>query len=159
MQQQASLEMFTHVLVPIDTPENDRKRKFDELYDIVLKIPTYGIVTNGHEWQFLKLQRFHRSDGHFITNIRQSSLHYLQLKPENDQASMQAQFNQLQELLFVISGVLKLQISAVYNNQQFQSVKRAVRDDVIESLSAKFCHNIESNELSNDDENDVESIA
>jgi hypothetical protein len=143
VQQQASHEMFSHILVPIGTAESERKRKFDEVYGIVSQIPTYGIVTNGREWQFLKLQRFRNSDGHIVTKISQSTRYSLELNPEKNSVEIEAQFLQVKKLLFVISGILHLQISAVDNNQQFQSMKKILPDNAIESLSANFSQIVE----------------
>ena len=52
LQQRASQEFLVNVLIDLELNGESRKRKFEETFDVVSAIPTFGITSTGSEWVF-----------------------------------------------------------------------------------------------------------
>jgi hypothetical protein len=109
LQQQASLEFLSNILIDSDIVGMDRKRVFSETFeDIRLSFPTYGIVSTGSEWIFTKCVRrnvpsektkIYRSNTISITYNSNQTL--LDLEPT------------IRKILYAISNIMIVQIENV----------------------------------------------
>lgn len=135
VQQEVSLESLSHEIASLDTNGKDKKRKYNEIYDIVSKIPTFGIVTNAYQWQFLLVERSRDEDGNIVATIFKSTRHHFGIKLDCEYAKLH-QAHQIVILLGIIRDIIKKQILIIDSHQIFQEINKRMKIPVGELMSA-----------------------
>ncbi len=104
LQQHASLEFLSNILIDIDIVGLDRKRKFNETFeDIRLSFPTFGIVSTGSEWIFTKCVR--QAEPKEKTKIYRSNTVSINF---NNNQSLTDLEPTLRKILYIISNIMNV---------------------------------------------------
>jgi hypothetical protein len=131
VQQESCRESLANAYVSPNMIGASRKRKYDEIYNVVRAIPTFGIVTTARQWRFTQVD--HSKE---MAVVKKSSTFDLLLDPKPETAQLTTQLQNITEILCRIVGILKLQMKHVLENDQVQSL--------MDSMDARTVHSIES---------------
>jgi hypothetical protein len=130
LQQQASLEYLSNILINADVVGLERKRKFHEIYDeLHMSLPTFGVVSNGSEWIFTKCIG---NKNHFIekTSIAISNT----IKINYSEHTVHELEDTIKRILFTITNMIIIQIENVKDNPVIQKI-RSIVDNPIQLLT------------------------
>jgi hypothetical protein len=98
----------------------NKKRKYDEMFDVLSKIPTFGIITNGEKWMVTKMVREEHS---FKNMVSESSELKLILNAVNDSESS-CQLVQIKCILQTLAAVLIEQKKVVEDSNELDGILR-----------------------------------
>ncbi len=130
VQQEACRESLANAYVfPPTMVGISRKRKYDDVFNVVRAIPTFGIVTTASQWRFTKVDHSKAK-----TVLTKSSTFGLFLDPKSE-CEKEAALGQIEVILRHIVGILEFQMQKVNDNT-------AVKD-LMDTLDAKYVNDIE----------------
>lgn len=146
-QQKSSKEFLTNALIEKQILGQKRKLLFDEIYNDVVSVPLYGIVSNGKQWVFTKTQ--YRNDN--TTNIHRS--HEYEINLNNPTVE------QISTVVSKIMNIVFSQMTALDNSQPYKLRKiHEISTETIQEIEQQFVQCIEDEEArqSKTDEEDEE---
>lgn len=136
LQQRASLEFLSNVLVDTNLGGEERKRKFQEYFDdLRLALPTFGVVSNGTNWIFTKC--IGKNDASEKTSILISpkiSIEYNQGGDNNDVGMLS---QTIQKIVFIITNIIIEQIENTIHCQPIKKIKSIENHDPITVISSE----------------------
>ena len=151
VQQESCRESLANAFVPFNAVGETRKRKFDEVYDVVRTIPTFGIVTTGRQWRFTKVDHIHEK-----TKVTKSSTFDLLLDPTADPAQQATQLQNIKAILRRIVGVLEHQMAQVNNHTQVKELMESADPKEVEKMEEAFQAMAEAMDGDNEEEDGKE---
>jgi hypothetical protein len=151
VQQESCRESLANAFVPIKLVGENRKRKFNEVYNVVRTIPTFGIVTTGRQWRFTKVDHSHDQ-----TMVTTSSTFDLLLDPTADPAQKATQLQNIKAILRRIVGVLEHQMALVNDHTRVKELMESVNSKEVEKLEGAFQEMAEAMDGDNEEEDTKE---
>lgn len=134
VQQEASRESLANAFVPLNSVGTTRKRKYDEMYEIIRVIPSFGIVTTAEKWRFTKLD--HSLPKAVVTK---SSTFPLLLDPKGDATAEKAQLKNIVDILVRIIGILDYQMQQVGSHAAVNSLLGQMGPTSVNDAETAFC--------------------
>eukprot|EP01039_Chlorochromonas_danica_P004643 gene4643-5085_t len=134
VQQRSCRESLANALVvPVTSVGETRKRKYDQAFDVVRTIPTFGIVTTGGQWQFTKVDR------------------------SRENTMMATQLQNIEVILRRIVGVLRYQMEEVNSHAEVKDLMKSVDPKELANIERAFQRSAEAMGGDNEDDADVEA--
>jgi hypothetical protein len=140
VQQESCRESLANAFVPFVAVGEARKRSFDEVYNVVRTIPTFGIVTTGRQWRFTKVDHSREK-----TKVTKSSTFNLLLDPIADPAQQATQLQNIKVILRLIVGVLECQMVQVNSHAKVKELmdnvdpkKVAIMEEAFQAIAEKM---------------------
>jgi hypothetical protein len=126
LQQRASLDFLSNVLLDFNLTGRKRKEKFDEIFRDVSSVPTCAIVSTGEKWVFTVCER--QPDGK--TYVRQSNEISIKLDGSEEELT-----SSLEVLLSKIANLIHRQIEKLTNNEALNKRRKSFpsNDSIMEA--------------------------
>uniref|UniRef100_A0A7S0SWT7 Uncharacterized protein n=1 Tax=Chromulina nebulosa TaxID=96789 RepID=A0A7S0SWT7_9STRA len=140
LQQRASLDFLSNILVDYNLTGNKRKQMFDEVFRDVSSVPTYGIVSTGDIWVLTMCKR--TDDGKTIVIPSKEIIIKLDGTEQQLKDSVQLLLSKLVYIVFI-------QIDKINQNESHNKRRRTMPSDMILRIEASM-----GNELIQEIEND-----
>lgn len=151
VQQESCRESLANAFVPFTLVGESRKRKFEEVFNVVRTIATFGIVTTGLYWRFTKVD--HSQDK---TQVTKSSTFALLLNPTEEPAEMATQLLNIKAILKRIVGILKHQMEQVNSHAPVKKLFDSADPKEVGKVEGTFQTLAEAMNADNEEEEDRE---
>jgi hypothetical protein len=134
VQQESCRESLANAYVPFELIGENRKRKYDEVFSVVRRIPTFGIVTTANEWRFTMVD--HSAD---VARLVKSSTYRLLLSPDtNANEQVITQLQNIEAILKRIVGILLYQMKLINENRDVQTLMDSVNSNAVNKREKSF---------------------
>jgi hypothetical protein len=117
LQQRASLDFLSNILLDFNLTGRKRKEKFDEIYNDVASVPTCGIVSTGEKWVFTICER--QLDGK--TRVTQSNEISIKLDGSEEELT-----TSLEVLLSKIAYLIHRQIEKLTKSEALNKRRKSL---------------------------------
>jgi hypothetical protein len=112
VQQRSAKEFLSKAIMDPSLTGENRKRKYEENFSVMVPLPSYGIVSNGMDWIFIKT--IYNCSSKKTVVVHSASYNILPKISLED----------IKQLISRIVGILELQLKETKSNNTYQKFKR-----------------------------------